>query len=101
MEGGNGRRRRGRADDGSSSPARYIVHPVSRLDTLAGVAIKYGVEVRIWWWWFFFVFFFPSSFDCWFGCLIVVVGGGVGGTVVGGGRQADERVGDGPADVCA
>ncbi|PON77744.1 LysM domain containing protein [Parasponia andersonii] len=30
----------------SSSPAAgYIEHPVSKLDTLAGVAIKYGVEV--------------------------------------------------------
>ncbi|CAM6128644.1 unnamed protein product [Calypogeia fissa] len=29
----------------SSSSAGYIEHPVSRLDTLAGVAIKYGVEV--------------------------------------------------------
>ena len=33
----------------SSSPAKlgYIEHPVSKLDTLAGVAIKYGVEVCI------------------------------------------------------
>ncbi|KAJ7942682.1 LysM and putative peptidoglycan-binding domain-containing protein [Quillaja saponaria] len=29
----------------SSSPVNYIEHPVSKLDTLAGVAIKYGVEV--------------------------------------------------------
>lgn len=42
---------------GSSSPPRslpissaglnYIQHPVSKFDTLAGVAIKYGVEVLI------------------------------------------------------
>lgn len=29
----------------SSSPSRYIEHHVSKLDTLAGVAIRYGVEV--------------------------------------------------------
>ncbi|KAJ7954538.1 LysM and putative peptidoglycan-binding domain-containing protein [Quillaja saponaria] len=29
----------------SSSGVNYIEHPVSKLDTLAGVAIKYGVEV--------------------------------------------------------
>ncbi|KAL8139893.1 hypothetical protein V2J09_005914 [Rumex salicifolius] len=29
----------------STSPCRFFEHPVSKLDTLAGVAIKYGVEV--------------------------------------------------------
>ncbi|GAB4850629.1 hypothetical protein Ancab_029938 [Ancistrocladus abbreviatus] len=29
----------------SFSPVRFIEHPVSKMDTLAGVAIKYGVEV--------------------------------------------------------
>lgn len=29
----------------SSSPSRYIEHHVTKLDTLAGVAIRYGVEV--------------------------------------------------------
>ncbi|GAB2275281.1 hypothetical protein Dimus_010041 [Dionaea muscipula] len=29
----------------STSPARFIEHTVSKMDTLAGVAIKYGVEV--------------------------------------------------------
>ncbi len=33
---------------GSRSPC-YIEHKVSKLDTLAGVAIKYGVEVRMNW----------------------------------------------------
>lgn len=39
----------------SSSPPRhgYIEHPVSKLDTLVGIAIKYGVEVL-----FCFVFSF-------------------------------------------
>ena len=31
----------------SYSGAGFIEHPVSRFDTLAGVAIKYGVEVII------------------------------------------------------
>lgn len=31
----------------SSSGANYIEHTVSRFDTLAGVAIKYGVEVLL------------------------------------------------------
>ncbi len=30
---------------GSSSSIGYMEHTVSKLDTLAGVAIKYGVEV--------------------------------------------------------
>jgi hypothetical protein len=37
---------------GSSGDSRspcYIEHKVSKLDTLAGVAIKYGVEVRMHW----------------------------------------------------
>lgn len=29
----------------NSSGAKYIEHNVSKLDTLAGIAIKYGVEV--------------------------------------------------------
>lgn len=33
------------ASASSSSPALYIEHTVTRFDTLAGVAIKYGVEV--------------------------------------------------------
>ncbi|KAL9251602.1 LysM and putative peptidoglycan-binding domain-containing protein [Drosera capensis] len=33
------------ASASSSSPARFIEHTVTRFDTLAGVAIKYGVEV--------------------------------------------------------
>ncbi|KAF3794971.1 hypothetical protein EJ110_NYTH04679 [Nymphaea thermarum] len=37
----------------SSSGVSYIEHRVSRFDTLAGIAIKYGVEVR------------PSSFAFW------------------------------------
>ena len=31
----------------SSSSPEFIEHPVSRMDTLAGVAIKYGVEVNL------------------------------------------------------
>lgn len=40
----------------SSSPLRlgYIEHHVSKLDTLAGIAIKYGVEVLF----FFFQIYF-------------------------------------------
>ncbi|KAL3718742.1 hypothetical protein ACJRO7_003794 [Eucalyptus globulus] len=33
------------ASSSSSSGANYIEHPVSKFDTLAGVAIRYGVEV--------------------------------------------------------
>lgn len=31
--------------NGSNGNRNYIEHPVSKMDTLAGVAIKYGVEV--------------------------------------------------------
>lgn len=34
-----------RAEASTSGSAGYIEHTVSKLDTLAGVAIKYGVEV--------------------------------------------------------
>ena len=40
----------GRGSDnsnGSSSNKNYIEHQVSKRDTLAGVAIKYGVEVGV------------------------------------------------------
>lgn len=30
---------------GGSNSGNYIEHPVSKMDTLVGVAIKYGVEV--------------------------------------------------------
>ncbi|GMG98898.1 hypothetical protein Nepgr_000738 [Nepenthes gracilis] len=33
------------ASSSSSSPVGFIEHPVSKMDTLAGIAIKYGVEV--------------------------------------------------------
>ena len=33
-------------DASTSGGAGHIEHTVSKLDTLAGVAIKYGVEVR-------------------------------------------------------
>jgi hypothetical protein len=35
----------GRSDSGGGNGVNYIEHQVSKLDTLAGVAIKYGVEV--------------------------------------------------------
>ena len=34
-----------RSEASTSGSAGYIEHTVSKLDTLAGVAIKYGVEV--------------------------------------------------------
>jgi hypothetical protein len=34
------------SDASTSGGAGHIEHTVSKLDTLAGVAIKYGVEVR-------------------------------------------------------
>jgi hypothetical protein len=45
------------ASTSSNSGVGFIEHPVSKLDTLAGVAIKYGVEV-----FFFYLidWFFPS-----------------------------------------
>lgn len=36
----------GKTSQVSSSSSNCIVHPVSKFDTLAGVAIKYGVEVN-------------------------------------------------------
>ena len=35
------------ASTSSNGGGGFIEHPVSKLDTLAGVAIKYGVEVKI------------------------------------------------------
>lgn len=35
------------ASVGLNGGVNYILHTVSKFDTLAGVAIKYGVEVRI------------------------------------------------------
>lgn len=58
MMNGRGRRRSGSAELGMYEPVvrqmdsdcttrpNYIEHHVSKLDTLAGVAIKYGVEVK-------------------------------------------------------
>lgn len=45
---------------GGGNGLNYIEHQVSKLDTLAGVAIKYGVEVQplLLIFIFFFVFFF-------------------------------------------
>ena len=66
----------------SLSGAGFIEHPISRFDTLAGVAIKYGVEVTISSFYFFnllfripiiFSFcksrhrvFFPYKWVCWY-----------------------------------
>lgn len=56
---GRGRRRNGSAELGMDEPVvrqmdsdcttrpNHIEHRVSKLDTLAGVAIKYGVEVKL------------------------------------------------------
>lgn len=58
MMNGRGRRRNGSAERGMDEPVarqmdsdcttrpNYIEHHVSKLDTLAGVAIMYGVEVK-------------------------------------------------------
>lgn len=37
---------RGQMESGCTTRLNYIEHHVSKLDTLAGVAIKYGVEVK-------------------------------------------------------
>jgi hypothetical protein len=37
----------GSGDSNSSTAKNYIEHQVSKRDTLAGVAIKYGVEVGV------------------------------------------------------
>lgn len=42
------------SDASTSGSAGHIEHTVSKLDTLAGVAIKYGVEV-------FYVFLFKKN----------------------------------------
>lgn len=41
---------------GGGNGVSYIEHQVSKLDTLAGVAIKYGVEVN------YYLFFFSLFF---------------------------------------
>lgn len=41
-----GHTRSSSCDSSISSSAGYIEHTVSRFDTLAGIAIKYGVEVN-------------------------------------------------------
>lgn len=43
----------GGSGGGGGNGVSYIEHQVSKLDTLAGVAIKYGVEVN------YYLFFFP------------------------------------------
>lgn len=39
----------------------YIQHTVSKFDTLAGVAIRYGVEVDSFFFFFSIIFFFTTS----------------------------------------